>query len=125
MYKTKNKIFSFLVITTLVILAIGLMGNVSAVDQNITNTTSGGLKAAIENVNNGDTIYLENGIYSGENNTNLTISKSITISGKGNVVIDAKGISNIFTISGIGVKLKNLKITNGNNGAIFNMVIFL
>ena len=85
---------------TLAILTILLMGSVNAVDQTITNTTSGGLRIAIDNVSNGQTIYLENGEYFGVNNTNLTISKNLIISGKGsNVVIDAKGIGNIFTIS--------------------------
>ena len=93
------------------------MGSVNAVDQTITNTTSGGLRIAIDNVGNGQTIYLENGEYSGVNNANLTISKNLTISGKGsNVVIDAKGIGNIFTISsGVTVTLKNLKLINGYN----------
>ena len=121
MYKTKNKKFFFLVII-LTILVIGLIGNVNAANQTITNTTNGGLKTAIENVNNGDTVYLESGIYSGVNNTNLTISKNITISGKGNVVIDAKGINRIFYINPIvNVTIKNLKLINGkdsNGGAI-------
>jgi len=109
---------------TLAILAIGLIGSVSAVDVTINSNTPGGLKAAIDKVGNGETIYLENGIYSGEDNTGFRISKSITISGKGNVVIDPQGKNHAFSIGNVKVTLKNLKIENaidGNdNNSVFN-----
>ena len=103
------------------------MGSVSAVDQTITNTTNGGLKTAIGNVGTDETVYMENGVYSGNDNTGIIIDRSITIEGKGNnVVIDAKGVNRIFTIrTGNSVTLKNLKLingklTDGDGGAIYN-----
>jgi len=126
MYKTKNKLFFFLTIITLAILAIGLIDSVSAVDITIDSKTPGGLKKTIENASNGDTIYLENGVYSGKENTGLRIHRSITISGKGsNVVIDAKIKDNIFNIApDTKVTLKNLKLINGKStghgGAIYS-----
>jgi len=102
-----------------------MIGSVSA-NETITNTTNGGLKTAIDKVNNGQTVYMENGVYSGNNNTGITIDRSITIEGKGNnVVIDAKGTNRIFTIeNGNTVTLKNLKFINGKSagdgGAIYN-----
>ena len=122
--ETSFKKIKIVIIFLIAILTINTINVVNA-DQTITNTTSGGLKTAIDNVDNGQTVYLENGVYSGKDNTNLTITKNITIVGKGNnVVIDAKGISRIFTIShGVTVTLKNLKLINGKNthgGAINN-----
>ena len=138
MYKIKNNLFFFLVIITLAVLAIDLMDSVSAVDITINQNTPGGLKKAIENAGNGDTIYLENGVYYSVNNnlengvytgTNnikkwdtmknhayVSIDKDISISGKGDdVVIDAKGIGTIFDIKdNAKVTLKNLKLINGN-----------
>ena len=111
----KNNKKILLLIMTLAVLTIIMMGSVSAADQTIKNTTKGGLQTAIKNVGTGQTIYLENGVYSCKYNTNLTISKSLTISGKGNsVVIDAQGKNIIFNIRpGVKVTLKNLKLING------------
>ena len=103
-----------ILLITLVVLTIIMMSSVSAADQTINPNTSGGLKKAIVNADNGDTIYMKNGDYFGKDNTNLSISKSITIVGKGsNIVIDAKGKSSIFNINHrITVTLKNLKLIN-------------
>jgi len=123
----KKKLFSILLIGIVTILAIGMMGTVSALDQTITTASSGGLKTAINNVGTGETVYMENGVYSGNDNTGITINKNLTISGKGNnVVIDAKGTNRIFIIgSGVSLTLKNLKLINGGSpdgkgGAIYN-----
>lgn len=120
MYKRNVLVLSLIV----VFLGISL-GTVSAEDIIITNTTNGGLKTAINNVSDGDTVYMENGLYTGSNNVNLTISRNITIEGKGdNVTIDAQGYSRVFNItSGVTVTLKNLKLINGKSawgGAIYN-----
>lgn len=75
------------------------------------------LKHAIEQSANGTTIYLANGNYSGEDNRNLTIDKSITIVGnsRDNVVIDGENIARIFVInSPIAVKLDSLTLINGH-----------
>ncbi|MDR3062818.1 MAG: hypothetical protein LBU40_01600, partial [Methanobrevibacter sp.] len=126
--KYKNKVLTCLLIGVIAILTVSMIGGVSAADKTITNATSGGLKVAIESVGDNETIFLENGVYSGENNTGISINKDLTISGKGsNVVIDAKGKSRIFAISSdthasYKVTLKNLKLINGNEqygGAIY------
>ena len=78
---TINKKF-LLLILILAVLTISLMSSVSAANQTINPHTSGGLKKAIDNADNGDTIYLKNGDYFGKDNTNLTISKSVNIIGK-------------------------------------------
>jgi len=143
MYKTRNKLFFLLTVMSLAILAIGLMGSVSAVDVTINQNTPGGLKKAIETVGNVEnyydngiinsnawgigTIYMEDGVYSGSDNTNLNIGgfynpdvyvRDLTIVGKGNnVVIDAKGINQIFEIEGTKLTLKNLKLINGKSNS--------
>ncbi|MDR0911670.1 MAG: hypothetical protein LBM96_03595 [Methanobrevibacter sp.] len=117
-------ILIFLVFTVLC-LSISV---VSATDITQTNKTSdGGIKSAITGINDGEIIFLENGIYSGENNTGLTISKSITIEGKGdNVILNGEGKNRFFTIkNNVNVTLKNLKFINGyvtknGGGAIYN-----
>jgi len=84
------------IITTF--LAISIIGTVNAADITISPTTPGGLKKAIETAENGSTIYLENGVYKGENNMNIILDKDINIKGKGkNVVIDGqKKYSRLF-----------------------------
>ena len=100
-----------------------MISSISAVNISINPTTTGGLSAAIESSNDGDTIYLEKGVYTGENNTNIRINKNITIKGQSsNVVLDGHRKNQIFQINST-VLLKNLKFTNGygnynNGGAI-------
>jgi len=120
MYKRKNKLFFFLVMMALTVLAIGLIDSVSAVDITIGPNTPGGLKKAVESAKGGETIYLEDGVYTGANNRGLVINTSINIQGKSNnVVIDAQQKDRLFNIktsfsNEISVTLKNLKFKNGN-----------
>ena len=82
----------------LVTLAICMISVVTAADITISPITPGGLKKAVESAENGDTIYLKNGVYSGENNREINIIKSVNIIGKGkNVVIDGERQSYFFT----------------------------
>ena len=77
--------------------------------------TIGGLKEAINSVKINGTVYLKNGVYTGTNNTGITINKSINIVGLGSkVTIDAQGKRQIFIISNGDVTLKKLKLINGN-----------
>ena len=74
------------------------------------------LKHAIEQSSNGSTIYLADGNYSGADNRNITIDKSLSIVGnsRDNVIIDGENIARIFIInSPIAVKLDSLTLTNG------------
>ena len=114
MFKTKYNGFFLLIMLSFFMFM--LIGSVSADNQIINTTSTGGLASAIENVGSGQIVYMENGVYSGKNNTNLTISKNLTISGKGsNVVIDGKGLNRIFYMDyDTTVKLVNLKLINGH-----------
>jgi hypothetical protein len=124
--KYKDKVFICTLVGIIAILVISMVGGVSAADKTITNSTNGGLKVAIDTIGDNETVFLENGVYSGENNIGIDINKDLTIYGKGNnVVIDAKGKSRIFYISSkCKITLKNLKLINGNyyigGGAIYN-----
>lgn len=74
------------------------------------------LRHAIEQSSNGSTIYLADGNYSGKNNRNLTIDKSLSIVGnsRDKVVIDGENIARIFIInSPIAVKLDSMTLING------------
>ena len=125
---TKLLLFFLLAISFLAIISTSY-----ATDITIGPNTPGGLKQAIETAQNGDTIYMENGVYKGANNRGLNINKSINIQGKGkNVIIDAQGKDRIFLIVSynqnkfykISVTFRNLKMTNGNTkgygGAIYS-----
>jgi len=98
------------------ILSISMMETVSASNISISPTTPGGLKIAIANAQDGDTIYLKKGKYHGENNTNITINKNITIEGiASKVVLDGEGTNIFFRINQKTVLIKNLKFLNGYN----------
>ncbi len=83
------------------------------------------LKQAIEESDDGNTINLENGIYTGDNNKNLLVSKNLTIKGE-NATIDAQNSSRIFTVSNASLTLIGLNLINANTpgesgGTIINM----
>ncbi|MBF4469554.1 MAG: hypothetical protein ISP01_09140 [Methanobrevibacter arboriphilus] len=123
--KNINKflIHSILIALTLLLLFVSLNANFA-----IDNTTSGGIKDAISNVNSGDTIFLDSGIYTGDNNTKIGINKSITLQGNGSVdtvIIDAQKNGRIFTINSNNITFINITFFNGsvtgnNGGAISN-----
>ena len=71
---------------------------------------------ALTYVNDGSTVHLANGIYSGTGNTNLTINKNMAIKGQSQTgtIINGTGTNWIFQItSGINVTIVNLTLTNG------------
>jgi len=126
----RKQVLTLLIVLVAMFLAISFFGSIGSVDATnraITNTTTGGLKVAINNVDNHGIVYLEDGVYSGGNNTNLSIKKNLAIIGKskGNTILDAQGNSRIFTIIGeYDVILINLTFINGKSdigGAIFNL----
>jgi len=123
--ETTKYLASILAISLIAICFLSSVSDVDAANDTITNTTEGGLKLAIDTVEEG-TVYLEDGVYSGENNTNITITKNLTIIGKSNknTIIDAQGNNQIFTINGdCSVILINLTFINGKShtgGAIYN-----
>jgi predicted outer membrane repeat protein len=114
-YFKKNILILFSV-CLIAIIAISSINAVNAAGKTINPNTSGGLKEAIATAKNGDVIYLENGVYTGENNTCITINKNITIKGLGaNVILDDKRKNQIFQINKVKVSLKNLKFKGSDN----------
>ncbi|MCL2157111.1 MAG: hypothetical protein FWH54_03715 [Methanobrevibacter sp.] len=127
----KRKLFIIFSIFLIAILSISTISFVSAANITISPTTSGGLLTAIDTAKNGDTIYLENGVYTGEDNIELRIDKNITLRGKGkNVVIDAQNKYTYFFQMikkdsankniPVSVNLINLKIINFKGDVIDN-----
>lgn len=124
-YLKKRNLLFLLLIFLIGTITINTIDMVSSTDITISSDTVGGLKGAIESSNIGDTIHLKDGIYKGENNTNITINKSIAIKGLGsNVVFNGEGKNQFFIINSKAlVSLKNLKLTYGyskhKSGAIY------
>ncbi|WP_407414566.1 hypothetical protein [Methanobrevibacter sp.] len=69
------------------------------------------------NLNDGDTIYIAGGTYTGEKNTNLEINKKLNLVNWGNdeVIFDAQYLSNIFTINVNEFNVTGITFKNGNN----------
>ena len=115
-----------------VIYVNGSGGNDSWDGQSATWTygTTNGPKLSIKNatgtVNAKGTIYIANGNYAGVNNTNITISRNMTIVGQSQdrTIINGEHTNWIFSIPfGVNVTIQNLTIANGtasNGGAIAN-----
>lgn len=87
------------------------------------------IKMGISQIKDNGTIHIANGNYNGDNNTNLIIDRSMTISGESQTgtIIDGTNKHQIFYIynssSLINVILQNLTFINGNannGGAIFS-----
>lgn len=90
-YFKKRKLLFIFSIFFISIIATSTLSLVSASDITIDPNTPGGLKEAVKVANDGDTISLKDGIYTGANNTKIAIKKSITIKGLGsNVVLDGE-----------------------------------
>ena len=73
------------------------------------------IQKAIDNVDDGGTIYL-NGYYSAQNNDSVIyVNKNIRIAGGLDTVLDGKNISCIFSIqkTGSNCQISNLKFVNG------------
>lgn len=121
----QNKIFLLVAIFSLFII-FSTISTISASEVTITNDTSSGIKTAQTIY---DTIYLEPGVYSGVNNTNIIINtKNVTIIGKTStkdVFIDAESSSRIFQIDpNFSLTLINVTLINGggigNGSHIYN-----
>ncbi|MBZ9570944.1 Ig-like domain-containing protein [Methanobrevibacter sp. TMH8] len=92
---------------TLILLAMLLLicslSTISAANNTISDTSTGGILQGITDTGTGDTLYLNPGTYNKTNqDTNIAINKNITIQGNGpkdTVIIDAQGLSRIFAIS--------------------------
>nr|WP_302578029.1 hypothetical protein [Methanobrevibacter arboriphilus] len=105
--------------------------SISAAETTIDNSTAGGINGAITN-DPSDTIILDPGVYSGNNNTQIVINKSVTIKGNGpsnTVIIDGSDLYSIFNVTGTGtLTLINVTLKDGFanspdffGGAIYNL----
>jgi methionine-rich copper-binding protein CopC len=81
---------------------------------------------AVSNVNDGGTVHIASGTYTGTGNKNIKINENMTIIGQSqiNTIINAQGTNQIFSIaSGVTVTFEDLTLTNGSaadGGAIGN-----
>lgn len=84
-------------------------------------TTKSGPKATISNatgiVDNGGTVRIANGVYTGDSNGNLYISKNMTIIGQStaNTIINTHFVDNLQ--SGFSLKIFNITIKNAESSA--------
>lgn len=138
MEKNKNykklSIHTLLIVDIILLAAISLQAGFAATTYNINNTDPGGINGTLNGADDGDTIILDEGTYTGNNNTNIMIKKNITIQGKtkDKVIIDAQGLSRIFEIDSYkNVIFINITFINGKSspgGAILaynNMITFI
>ncbi len=130
MLNYSKKLDRKILIPILIILAVFFLATSMQTDfaatVNVNNSTDGGgIIEGLNNANNDDKILLEEGNYTGTNNTGLTINKNITIQGNGpreKVIIDAQKLNRIFSIGNdLNVTFINITFLNGNSsgGAIY------
>ncbi|KAF5058554.1 hypothetical protein DSECCO2_345360 [anaerobic digester metagenome] len=86
------------------------------------------ISQGISSVDENGTVHIADGVYSGEGNTNITISKNVNITGQSQegTIINGTGTNWIFHINhGFTVMIQNLTITNGKSsndgGAIYTV----
>ncbi|WP_169805772.1 beta strand repeat-containing protein, partial [Methanobrevibacter curvatus] len=134
-----NKHFKVIVTALVLLLVVSTVSTISAVSAaEFTETTSGNLNQAVTNAQNSgdvsDTITLNPGTYTGNNNKNIDVNgnnKNLTVQGNGDsssVILDAESNGIFFNITGnnLNVTFKNLTFKNGKNtnngGAITNNI---
>ncbi|MBZ9570266.1 hypothetical protein KQY27_01725 [Methanobrevibacter sp. TMH8] len=117
----------FTIFTIMALLFVLSLSIVSAANNTINPTTSGGIDQGIVDTGDGDTLFLENGTYNKSTDRGITINKNITIQGSDspeNTIIDAQNLNNIFTTAnGLKITFINITFTNGfkfTGGAIYN-----
>lgn len=141
---TYNYLIPLLLITLTILFCAGTVSaNEIYVNTTGNDTTGNGtaenpyltLQQGITNVDPNGTIRIANGQYSGENNTNLTINKNMTIIGENQdkTIINGTNTNWIFQIQrDITVTIENLTLSNGyklisryyteaDGGAILNL----
>ncbi|MDR0911352.1 MAG: hypothetical protein LBM96_01960 [Methanobrevibacter sp.] len=120
--KTKNRILGMFMLVVMATMLIST--GYAASDMNITNTTESGINGVYNQLEDtGGVIYLKNGVYSGENNTNLSFDKNITVIGESSdkTIIDAGNLSQIFRLnSSNSYNFVNITFANVNSNAYFD-----
>jgi nitrous oxidase accessory protein len=74
-----------------------------------------GLKKAIELAKSNDSIILKSGIYK---EGNIILTKSVTIIGEGNAILDGEKKYEILTVSGKNITIKNIQFRNAGYSAL-------
>ena len=82
------------------------------------------LNESLNQAQDGDTIWIASGEYTGNDNIGLTIFKNLNFikKGDGEAIFDAKNSSNIWTVNSTSINIDGLTFKNGNStkgGAIF------
>ena len=128
-----------ILLACIILLAIFTIGAVSAADENITESDNDilSIDSADENVieksagdfseltdlvnqtASGKTLYLDKD-YVRNDNTRITISKSITIDGKDHTIDANKKPESVFYVTNCNVILKNINFINGASLFIYN-----
>lgn len=115
-----------------ILLLAAILVSVSACSAANLTVGTGGTYSSIKDAydaaaDDGDTIIIANGTYTGTSNRGITISKNINITGQSQsgTIIDAQGANYIFYIGeGYTVTISQLTLQNGNTtssgGAIYN-----
>lgn len=78
------------------------------------------IQGGLGSTSDGDTLNLANGVYSGINNTNITINKNLTILGQNTIgtIINGEHVNWLLNIANnVNVTLENLTLTQGKNAA--------
>lgn len=73
------------------------------------------LREAVEMAKSGDSIFLKNGIYK---EGNILLTKSVTITGEGQVILDGQNKTELLTISGKNITVKNIEFSNAGYSAM-------
>lgn len=131
---------TFIPLVLIILTLIFCINTVSAANEVYVNTTGDDdtgtgtatnpyltIQKGVDNVDANGVIRIANGQYSGENNTNITLDKNMTIIGQSReeTIINGTDTNWIFKIlPEINVTLSNLTLTNGyattSGGAIYN-----
>jgi nitrous oxidase accessory protein len=73
------------------------------------------LKKAIELAKNNDSLFLKNGVYK---EGNIILTKSLTIIGESNAILEGENKFEIFTISGKNITIKGIRFQNSGYSAM-------
>jgi len=124
----KEQIFALVAIGLLaIVVSISTASAASQVYVNTTGSDTDGDGSAnlpyltigygVQQVDNGGTVFIASGTYTGDGNKNIVIEKNIDMRGAGqeDTIIDAEGSSRVFTVKeGYLLDIKDLTIKNGN-----------
>lgn len=90
-------------------------GNITTDGNGSSDNPYNNLKLALNNTKDGDTIIINNGTFSGADNVNLLINKSLTLKAaeSANPIFNAQYNSRIFVINASNVVLDGLTLING------------